>query len=380
MVIGLLITFGYCFFLWLMFFKLKWLKFSPLWAVISFWFGLHLLLLFVIAPRFFQPASNDMRVIRHNIQLVPRLPEPTLLMEVLVEPDVHIKKGTPIFQFDKRVYEYRVEHAQAQLAAAEQHVLVLKANLDAVSQQVTQANANKKYSESQVKRYEAMSKEGAASVENLQQWQDQLAIAEADVDAALANQQKAKLEFESNINGVNTAVAEAKAALKEQEFYLDQTTLVAPADGYITNLQAQPGLVVGDRRVGAIASFICEDEPYVLATFFQEHLKYVKEGQPVEIALDTRPGEIVEGTVEAVWKASGQGQMRPSGSLPRFDFPLPKGRFPVKIRINDPDPNLAAGVQGAVAIYTDQGKSFSILRRIEIRSYTWGNFLYPLPF
>ncbi|MCO6045547.1 HlyD family efflux transporter periplasmic adaptor subunit [Aeoliella sp. ICT_H6.2] len=380
MVIGLLITFGYCFFLWLMFFKLKLLKFSPIWAVVSFWFGLHLLLLFIICPRFFQPASEDMRIIRHNVQLVPRLPEPTLLMDVLVEPDAQVKKGTPLFQFDKRIYEYRVQQAKAQLAAAQQRVLVLQANVDAVSQEVAQAQANKNYAQSQVTRYEAMSRDGAASVQNLQQWQDQLAIAEADIKAALANQQKAKLEYESNIDGVNTSVAEAQAELQQQEYYLEQTTLVAPADGFITNLQAQPGLVVGGLRVGAIASFICEEDPYVLATFFQEHLKYVKEGQPVEIALDTHPGKIFDGTVEAVWKAAGQGQMMPQGSLPTFEQPLPKGRFPVKIRINHPDSELAAGVQGSVAIYTDQGTSFSILRRIEIRSYSYGNYLYPMPF
>lgn len=380
MVVGLLITFGYLFFLWLMFFKLKLLKFTPLWAMISFWFGLHLLLLFIIAPRFFQPGSEDLRVIRHNVQLVPRLPDPTLLTAVLVKPDEYVKKGTPLFEFDKSVYQYRVDNAKAQVAAAEQHVLVLKANLEAVSQQVAQAKANEQFAQRQVTRYEAMAKEGAGSQQDLQQWQDQLVVNQADIQVALANEKKAKLEYEAQIDGVNTKVAEAKSVLQEQEYYLGQTTIHAPADGYITNLQARPGLVVGGRRIGAIASFICEEEPYILATFFQSHLMYVKEGQPVEIALDTYPGQIFEGEVEAVWKAAGQGQMMPTGMLPTFEEPLPKGRFPVKIRINDPDPLLAAGVQGAVAIYTGEGNSFSILRRIEIRSYSYGNYLYPMPF
>lgn len=380
MVIGLLITFGFLLFLWLVFIKFKLLKFSPAWALVSAFFIVHVLLLFIIAPRFFQPASEDMRIIRNNVQLVPRLPEPTLLAAVLVEPDTHVKKGTPLFEFDKSLYQYRVEQAKAQLAAAEQHVLVLKANLDAVSQQVAQAKANEKFAQSQVTRYEAMAKEGAGSQQDLQQWQDQLVVAGADIQVALANEKKAKYEYESEIDGVNTTVAEATANLKEQEYYLEQTTIHAPADGFITNLQAQPGLVAGSYRIGAIASFICEDEPYVLATFFQEHLKYVKEGQPVEIALDTHPGQIFEGEVEAVWKAAGQGQMLPAGMLPTFEEPLPKGRFPVKIRMKDPDPGLAAGVQGAVAIYTGQGNSFSILRRIEIRSYSFGNYLYPMPF
>ena len=56
--------------------KFKLLKFSPAWALVSTFFVVHVLLLFVIAPRFFQPASRDVRVIRNNVQLVPRLPEP----------------------------------------------------------------------------------------------------------------------------------------------------------------------------------------------------------------------------------------------------------------------------------------------------------------
>ena len=37
------------------------------------------------------------------------------------------------------------------------------------------------------------------------------------------------------------------------------------------------------------------------------------------------------------------------------------------------------GAQGAAAIYTGGG-GFAALRRIVIRTYTWMNYLYPLPF
>jgi len=37
--------------------------------------------------------------------LTPRLSEPTLVTAVLVEPDVPVKKGQPLFQFDRRPYE-----------------------------------------------------------------------------------------------------------------------------------------------------------------------------------------------------------------------------------------------------------------------------------
>jgi multidrug resistance efflux pump len=73
--------------------------------------------------------------------------------------------------------------------------------------------------------------------------------------------------------------------------------MVAPED---VNLQVRPGMVAGDIRLGAIASFVCDADRYLLASFFQENLKYVKPGQSAEVALDLYPGQIWKGKVEAI--------------------------------------------------------------------------------
>ena len=100
-------------------------------------------------------------------------------------------------------------------------------------------------------------------------------------------------------------------------YYLDNTLLVAPEDGYVINLQVRPGMVAGDVRLGAIASFICDADRYLLANFFQENLKYVQPGQFVEAAIDLYPGQIFKGTVLAVWRGSGArpaaAQWHPAG-------------------------------------------------------------------
>lgn len=85
----------------------------------------------------------------------------------------------------------------------------------------------------------------------------------------------------------------------------------------------------------------------MLGTYFQEHLKFVKPDQFVEIALDRYPGQILMGKMENIWWSTGQGQLLPSGNLPTFEQPLPKGKFAVKIHLNDPEKlNLPAGSQG----------------------------------
>src|SRR5260221_13745419 len=92
------------------------------------------------------PFSVDAKVIQHTIQLVPRLSEPTLVTAVLVEPNVPVKKGQPLFQFDRRPYEYKVNQLQAQLAQAKQNVLILQADVDVATQKVDKAESDLKFS------------------------------------------------------------------------------------------------------------------------------------------------------------------------------------------------------------------------------------------
>src|SRR5205823_10543315 len=100
--IALLITLFFALFVWVVFFKFKWLKFSATWAIVTAFCALHVFLIFVVGLRFVTPYSAGAKVVQHTIQLVPRLPEPTLLTAVLVKPDVPVRKGQPLFQFDRR--------------------------------------------------------------------------------------------------------------------------------------------------------------------------------------------------------------------------------------------------------------------------------------
>jgi len=407
---------------WLIFFKLKLIQFSIAWGVVSFLMIAHVLLVFLIGLRFMTPYSTDVRVIQHTIQLIPRLPEPTLVTAVLVEPDVTVQKGQPLFQFDRRPYEYKVrqleadfnaarekvascaskiKRRQAELVAANQDVLMLKENEQATDAKVQKIKSDVTYAQLQHRRYEDLAGQGAGTTEDLEKWSAQLKAEEASLKEAAAKAARARLKYESQINGVNTIVISAdaelaaeQAALREAQadiasvkaqlelanYYLDNTTMVAPENGHIINLQVRPGMVSGDWRIGAIAAFIVDSDRYVLGNFFQEHLKYVKTGQPVEVALNQYPGQIFRGTVDAIWWANGEGQLLPSGTLPVFSPPPapPQSGFAVKIVLDQKhQQRFPIGAQGAAAIYTGRSP-FDPLRRIVIRTYSWLNWLYPL--
>lgn len=368
----------YVVFVYLAFVKFKWLKFSITWGIIAFWVGFHLLLVFVIGMRFYAPYTYDAHIVRNTIQIVPRLEGPTLLKEVLVEPNVPVKKGEPLYKFDTSTYDQNLLAARAQLAAAEQNVAILETDVEIAQDQLLSAQAQLDYSVQQQQRFTTLSAEGGARREDADKWTAEVESNTATVAAATANLHKAQLALDMNIDGVNTDVAQAQAAVANAEYFLSQTTIYAPEDGFIVNQQAWPGLVVGDFRIGAIAAFVTNREPYMLAGYYQEHIKLVEPGQEVEIALDIDPGAIYTGTVKQIWWATGQGQYLPSGRIPNFIFPKFQGRFAVEVTFDDPTVFLPAGGHGAVAIYTGRSTLFEAMRKINIRMYSWAQLLFPL--
>lgn len=381
MLLGFVLLFVYVIAVWLTFFKFKWMKFNIVWGIVSVSVGLHLLIIFLIGLRFVTPYSTDAKMIQHTIQLTPRLNEPTLVTDVLVQPNVPVKKGQSLFQFDRRPYELKVRELEAELAKAKQNVRVLQADIEVAMQKVAQLESELVYARYEEQLSVSLAKRGAGPEEDAQKWAARVAANEAGIREAQAEVERAELEYNSQIDGINTSVATIQAKLDLARFYLDNTLMVAPEDGYVMNLQVRPGMVAGALRIGAIATFICDSDRYLLANYFQENLKYVKPGQEAEIALDLYPGQIFTGKVEAIWQGSGRGQMLPSGRLPRFVYKpeeLPQGQFVVAIRLDGDDQSkFPIGTQGRAAIYTNPSSGFVVLRKIGIRAYSWANWLYP---
>ena len=368
---------------WLVFFQLKLLRLTPGWGFIFVFFVLHLFLVFLIGLRFVTPNSANATIVQRTIQLVPRLPEPTLVTDVLVEEGAPVKKGDILFQFDRRPYEYKVKQIEAQLAEARQNVAVLRADVEIANHKAQRAKVEADYERFQKGMFDKLAQQQAVREEDVEKYATRANAAEETQDETVAELERARLKLKSEIDGVNTTVANMEAQLQLARYYLENTTLTAPEDGRIINLQVRPGMVSGIYRVGGIAAFIADADRYLLATFFQENLKYVKAGQRVEVALDLYPGQIFAGTVDSIWRGNGTGQYLPSDEVPKFQAPapnVPQGQYAVKIFLDDPNPTrFPLGAQGSAAIYTGgEHGAWAALRKISIRAHSWANWLYPL--
>src|SRR4029077_5229880 len=283
--------------------------------------------------------------------------------------------------FDRRPYEYKVHQLEAQLAEAKQNVGVLKAEMDAANPQLNKARSDLAYQQYQQRMFDTLAKEQAVRGEDVERTATQVAAAVASENGAVAQLEAARLKYQSEIDGIHTTVANLDAQLAQAQYYLQNTTMEAPEDGRIINLQVRAGMVSGIVRAGGIAAFIADADRYVLATFFQENLKWVQPGQPVEVALDLYPGQIFAGKVQDIWRGNGVGQYLPSDDIPKFHQPDPRiaqGQYAVRIILADADQSkFPIGAQGSAAIYTSQG-AWAVLRRISIRAHSWLNWLYPI--
>ena len=162
--IGLLVGAGFV--IWLVFFKFHWLQWSIPWAIFSSLFVVHVFLIFFIGLRFVTPTSNNAKVVQHTIQLVPRLTEPTSVTEVLVEENQHVHKGQPLFRFDRRPYQSKVDQLEAKLAEAKQDVLVLQADVDVSEQSLAKAKSELVFAQYQQQLAQGLAEKHAGSEED----------------------------------------------------------------------------------------------------------------------------------------------------------------------------------------------------------------------
>ena len=92
----------YSFFVWLVFFKFKWLPWTTLSQVIVITLPIIGLALTIFLLNISAPSSHDVRVINYVVPVNTRVNG--LVTEVAIEPNRPIKKGDVMFKIDPTPY------------------------------------------------------------------------------------------------------------------------------------------------------------------------------------------------------------------------------------------------------------------------------------
>ncbi len=347
--------------------------------------GIFLIAGLILLMSYNHPYSSDGRIYFTSAPVIPAVGG--IVVDVPVKSDTPLKKGEVLFQIDPRPYQYAVDQKKASLAEAEQSVRQLKAAMDAADSAVVAAEADRDRAQENFESYRQIlenstRKTGTGAVSELEvENRRGLYLARvADVATATAQAQQARLAYEAQINGVNPTVARLKAELANAEFELDQTTVRAPSDGYVTQVFLRPGMMANPLPLRPVMVFINSEDRMLAAAFVQNSLQRVRVGDDAEVSFKAVPGKIFKAKVRAIIDVMAQGQLQPSGAIldPLAPERLQPGQTLARIDILEDTSayQLPGGVVADVAVYTDHWHHIAILRKVLLRMSSWMNFVF----
>ena len=391
----------YSFFVWLIFFKFKWLPWNTVSQVVVITLPVIGLTVLILTLNVVAPSSHDVRVIKYYVNMSSQLRGRVL---EVADGNRSLKKGDVLYKVDPTPYQLQVNALEAQLAntvggskeleeqlsGSVAQVAASKAAIESATARVQQVTAQVELARKRVAQNRELVAKGAGNRFDLEQAETNLKELEGSLDGArsaeaqarsaeaqaLAGERQIRQKMGAKSNGEWAQIAQTRAQLEQAKWDLAQTTVYAPADGTPINVQLRPGALIATLANTPSLTFV-EDEFSVVALYDQNELTMVKPGDEAEIALETLPGEIIKAKVDSIVWAQGQGQVVNSTGLPNTLINAPPGRFPVKLTV-DPkyrDVFFAAGARGAAAIYTDHLAAIHIIRKVIIRVGTKTDYL-----
>lgn len=212
----------------------------------------------------------------------------------------------------------------------------------------------------------------------------QLKQAQLDLNRAKTLVKK-QVMAQSDLDRAQSRVNELEPKLTEARWKLDNTTVRAPARGFVTQVTVRPGVMAASLPIRPVMVFVPIEERMFVGWFRQNSLLRLKKGYEAEVAFDGIPGRVFAASVIEVLPAMAQGQVPASGLL--NDGASLANRFPgrvaVKLHIDDPDfdqyqQQIPGGAFGQSAVYSDHMHHVAIMRKILLRMASWVNYLFPL--
>ncbi len=169
-----------------------------------------------------------------------------------------------------------------------------------------------------------------------------LALAEARLAAAEARLEAAKAgPSAEQLAAAQAQVESAQRAVDTLELQLSKLVLLAPFDGVVLSISAEPGETA---TAGATLLVLGRQDDKTITVYIPEDLYgQLSLGQAAEVRVDSFPGERFEATVENI---ADQAEFTPR------NVQTVEGRkntvFAIKLRVDDPEDKLKAGMPADV--------------------------------
>lgn len=360
------------------------IKFDDVKFTVKFWVLLIVFIIVVIIFYYilldrYTPYTGDAYIQAYVTQIAPQVEGP--VTKIYVKNDTYVDNGQPLFEIDYRPYEYKAKQLEAKLVQTRQDIMQLESSIDAAEAVVSQNKADVDFARKRYNDLLPLIKKNFIAQLQLDDAQDQLNAKLALLRKAEADLLKAQQALELKIDGDYAVIKEVESNLKLAKYYLSQTTLYAPSDGYVSNLQLSIGAYV---NVGEpVMTVVDAKNWWIVANFKENSIGRIQKAQEAELSMALYPGKIFKAKVESLDWGVSAGQGIPSGDLP--DVKNPQNwvqlaqRFPVRLRITDDiNPGYRLRIGGSVSVTIDTGGGWILncLARLWLRIGSYVNYIY----
>ncbi len=330
-----------------------------------------LLLVWYLLANRYTPYSDQARLQALVVPIVPKVSGYLKGINVRLHSDV--KQNDTLFQIDKKMYQFAVNSAEANIEIATQQMGLEGADIKSAAGRLGMAKAELDRAQRNYNRVEAVFIDNpeALSLYDRDATETALASAYERVASAEADLEKAQRQL-GNIGPDNANLKMALSRYETAQLNLYYTTLKAPSDGIIESFNLDQGHYCAAGQ--PLATFISTNDVWIQADFPENSLENINVDDKVDFSLDIAPGRIFEGRVRSIGYGVSSDQILNRGGLPSIQ--TKKGwlrapqRFPVIISFNKNEAEVMKyfklGGQVDVVVYTGDYSFLNALARFRI--------------
>lgn len=252
------------------------------------------------------PWTRDGQVLGNVVHVAPQVAGPVIAVHVV--DNQRVAKGDALFELDPTLYQQTLEQAEADL-----------------------------------KQVRAEAVDAAADARRAVELHKRGDLSDQDRDLKVAVKESKA-----------AAVKAAEVAVTTAKVKLGYTRVVAPVDGFVTNLILDVGTYAD---AGAPQLALIDAESFWVAGYFKEtDLRYIAIGDPAAVVLMGNPDRPLAGRVESIAYGIARRNLGSGGDLadvaPTFEWIRLAQRIPVRIELIDPpaDVPLRIGYTASVGI------------------------------
>jgi multidrug efflux system membrane fusion protein len=374
--------------------------------------GSLLALLLVIMRTDFNPRTDDASVRANFIEIAPEVTG--RLVALPAKDNAFVKMGDLLFAIDPRPYEYALQQALSDQAALEEGIIdekrriaaqhnaadaaraglhssrtgiqtagsnvdLAKATVSRAQAAAAAADAQLKYATNDLNRIEPLLKKKYVTVDQVDQANTAVRVAQGNYDAAQAALAQAQAQYSQAVSQQDqaTAAAAESAAKLDQAVHdvdrietlmserpakaakvdsarldLERCRVAAPFDAFVTNMNISEGAYAHPGE--AMFTLIDTRNWWVIANYRESKLKNIRPGMHVDVYVMSHPDRRFDGVVESIGHGVFPEDGQVTGGLPNIERTLNwvhlSTRFPVRVHIQDPDPALFRMGETAVTV------------------------------